>query len=114
MWEQYEQYRVFQGPPEPPRRDHREAEREGGTTTKIVEAPARRDVYSHVRKHCAYLTCEKCFAKLQAGANLDDIHNRNVAIFAAALFALGALIIVITPLILPNLLSAFWWGDPRQ
>ena len=84
MWGQYEQHRVFQGPAAP-----------GG-------------VYGRVRKQCAYLTCQPCHARLEAGGALDDIHNRKVALYAAAVVALGVIIIVMTPVVMPGLLIAFW------
>jgi hypothetical protein len=108
IWEQDEQIRVFQGPAQP-----EETERDDGHGVD-VKAPPRRAVYNRVRKHCAYVTCRKCYAELQAGGSLGDIHNRKVAIFAIALLIVGALIMAFTPVALPTLIAAFWRGDPRM
>ncbi|HTK35901.1 MAG TPA: hypothetical protein VL358_11530 [Caulobacteraceae bacterium] len=94
LWEQYEHHRVFQGP--------------GRREEAADAATARTGVYNRVRKRCAYLTCQACFTRLQNGGSLDDMHNRKVAIYTAAVFALGVLIIVATPVVLPSLLIAFW------
>lgn len=95
VWQQYEQYRVFQGPAARAKPDG--------------DSSAPRAVYDKVRKHCAYLTCAACHAKLEAGGTLGDIHNRKVAIYAAAVVALGVIIVAFTPIVLPRLLIAFWW-----
>jgi hypothetical protein len=96
VWRQDEQHRVFHGPPQSPR------------SADALEASPRPGVYSRVRKHCAYLTCEPCFAQLRGGGGLDDLHNRKVALYAAAVFALGVLIMIMTPVVMPGLLIAFW------
>jgi hypothetical protein len=91
VWQQYEERRVFQGP------------------GRSVDGGPPRPVYDRVRKHCAYLTCRACHERLEAGGRLDDIHNRKVAAYAAGVVALGLLIVVFTPIVLPRLLIAFWW-----
>jgi hypothetical protein len=93
MWQQYEQYRVFQGPPV----------RGGGAAVDHD-----RTIYANVRRHCAYLTCEACHDRLQRGGRLDDIHNRKVAAFILAVFVFGALIVSGTPSAIPTLLATFW------
>ena len=91
LWQQDEQIRVFRGPG---RRD------QDGSPT--------RGVYDRVRKRRAYLTCAPCHARLEAGGSLDDIHDRKVILYAAAVVALGVLIIIMTPIVMPGLLIAFW------
>jgi hypothetical protein len=92
VWQQYEQHLIFQGP----------AGRDAGP-----EGP--RMAFGRVRKHCAYLTCQACHERLEAGGGLDDIHNRKVALYTVAVVVVGVLIVAFMPVILPRLLIAFWW-----
>jgi hypothetical protein len=96
LWQQDEHHRVFQGP--------------GRTrpTADVAGAPASTAIYARVRKRCAYLTCERCHDHLQKGGGLDDLHNRKIAIYTAAVLVLGIGIAVITPIAMPGLLIAFW------
>ena len=99
VWEQDVQYRVFQGP----------QRAEAGAGQREPQAAVPHRVYKRVTKHYAYLTCEKCFARLQHGGAIDDVHNVRVALYTAAIVALGVIIIAATPVVLPALLTAFWW-----
>jgi hypothetical protein len=99
VWEQDVQHRVFQGP--------RRAE--AGSAPEGPQPARPHRVYKRVTKHYAYLTCARCFGRLQRGGEIDDVHNLRVALYTAAILALGVVIIVATPVVLPALLTAFWW-----
>ena len=103
LWEQRERYRIFQGPAAA-RTDASEAVDPG--TGEPVNASG--GVYRYVHKHCAYLTCQACYAKLSRGSALDDLHLRKVLVYIAILVVIGIALIAVAPSAMPTLLSTFW------
>jgi RNA polymerase subunit RPABC4/transcription elongation factor Spt4 len=93
VWTESERNRVFSGLEGEP-----EAEASAGA----------RPVFSYVHTDRAYKVCARCLAELTAGAPFNaPAHKRSVTMLVGIILIVVALT-VITPFILPALMSALW------
>jgi hypothetical protein len=97
-WTEAERTRVFSGVAAP----------EADSAAKGNSAPGARPIFDYVHTDHVYRVCARCYAQLTAGATFSAPAQKRSVIMLVAIFVAIAALAILTPFILPSLMSAFW------